>query len=74
MKYAKDNYEKKFFFLKASIISNYVFSNYETQCQSMQIFGLKTKVLIWFSVSAYDHNQASGKAIEFINETLDFYR
>ena len=34
----------------------------------------KTKVLIWFSVSAYDHNQASGKAIEFINETLDFYR
>ena len=38
----------------------------------MQIFGLKTKVLIWFSVSAYDHNQASGKAIEFINETLDF--
>ncbi|MCE5479986.1 hypothetical protein JMA01_02050 [Staphylococcus pseudintermedius] len=25
-----------------------------------------------FSVAAYDHNQASGKAVEFINETLDF--
>lgn len=74
VKYAKENYEKKeAFFFKASIISNYVFSNYETQCQSMQIFGLKNKSSnLFFSVSAYDHNQASGKAIEFINETLDF--
>ncbi|SQJ05962.1 Uncharacterised protein [Staphylococcus auricularis] len=74
VKYAKENYdEKEAFFFKGSIISNYVFSNYETQCQSMQIFGLKNKSSnLVFSVSAYDHNQASGKAIEFINEALDF--
>lgn len=74
VKYAKENYEKKeAFFFKAIIISNCVLSNYETQVQNMRIFGLKNKRSnLVFSVAAYDHNQASGKAVEFINETLDF--
>ncbi|SGS34074.1 Uncharacterised protein [Staphylococcus aureus] len=74
VKYAKNNYEKKgTFFFEATIISKYIISNYEIQFQSMQIFGLKNKSSnLLFSVSAHDQNQANGKAIEFINETLDF--